>query len=239
MNTIAQKSLITTIFRLLRSVYIRLRRLGFTADVVVFMAVIAGLNLHLFGSSDSNLQIFFPDAWRHGQWWRLVSHPFVHLTWYHLFLDAGAFFILYIGLIEKRISRKLMITAVCGSFSLIAAVCFTPEIETKGLCGLSGIAHGLMAYSGLELLYNRKSIWLGLFSFSLVFVKSIYEFINGEVVFTFMHMGLCGSPLAACHLGGVVGGIVCFVAFIGKDHLTIISKTDKLPDPSNNLQKSN
>jgi rhomboid family GlyGly-CTERM serine protease len=205
----------------------------------MFMAVIAGLNLHLFGGDYSNLQIFFPDAWRDGQWWRLFSHPFVHLTWYHLFLDAGAFFILYTGLLDKRISRKLMITVVCGSFSLITAVWFAPEIETKGLCGLSGIAHGLMAYSGLELLHNRKAVWLGLFSFLMVFIKSIYEFVNGEVVFTFMHMGLCGSPLAACHLGGVVGGIVCFVAFLSKDHLTIISRTDKLPDQSNNLQKSN
>ena len=147
----------------------------------------------------------------------------VHLTWYHLFLDAGAFLILYIGLLERRVTRKLFITLVCGSFSLIAALCFTPDIETKGLCGLSGIAHGLMAYSGLELIHTRKSMWVGLFSFLLVFLKSIYEFVNGEAVFTFMHMGLCGSPLAACHLGGVVGGIMCFVAFNGMDYLKVIS----------------
>ena len=164
---------------------------------------------------------------RDGQWWRLFSHPFVHLTWYHLFLDAGAFFILYTGLQEKRVTHKLAFTLICASFSLIAALCFTPDIETKGLCGLSGIAHGLMAYSGLELMHTRKNIWVGLFSFLLVFVKSIYEFINGEVVFTFMHMGLCGSPLAACHLGGVIGGLLCFLIFKGLDLKFLLFK-DKI-----------
>ena len=211
MNTLAQKSLLTIMYRFLRSAYDRLQRRGFTADVILFIAVVVSLNLHLFGGSYANLQIFFPESLHNGQWWRLFSHPFVHLTWYHLFLDAGAFFILYTGLQEKSVTRKLAITLICGSFSLIAALCFTPDIETKGLCGLSGIAHGLMAYSGLELIHTRKSIRVGLFSFLLVFIKSIYEFINGEVVFTFMHMGLCGSPLAACHLGGVMGGIICFV----------------------------
>lgn len=207
------------IFRLVKTACDRLQARGFTADVIIFIAVLAGLNLHLFGGNYTNLQIFLPQALHDGQWWRLFSHPFVHLTWYHLFLDAGAFFILYTGLQEKRVTRKLTLTLICGGFSLTAALVFTPDIETRGLCGLSGIAHGLMAYSGLELIRTRKNIWVGLFSFLLVFVKSIYEFINGEVVFTFMHMGLCGSPLAACHLGGVVGGIICFAAFNGMDYL--------------------
>ena len=127
------------------------------------------------------------------------------------FCGEGSLDQLYIGLLEKRVTRKILITISCGGFSLIATVWFTPAIEAKGLCGLSGIAHGLMAYSGLELLHNQKGIWVGLFSFLLVFIKSIYEFISGEVVFTFMHMGLCGSPLAPSHLGGVVGGILSFV----------------------------
>jgi rhomboid family GlyGly-CTERM serine protease len=210
----------------MRTAYNRLQGWGLTVDVMIFLVILTGLNLHLFGGSHSNLQIFLPQALHDGQWWRLFSHPFVHLTWYHLFLDAGAFLILYIGLLERRVSRKLFITLICGSFSLIAALCFTPDIETRGLCGLSGIAHGLMAYSGLELIHTRKSIRVGLFSFLLVFLKSIYEFVDGEVVFTFLHMGLCGSPLAACHLGGVIGGLLCFLVFIGIDLKFLLFQDD-------------
>ena len=102
MNTLAQKSLSSTTFRLLKTVYDRLQNWGFTVDVIALISVLAGLNLHLCGDSYTNLQIFFPDALRSGQWWRLFSHPVVHLTWYHLLLDACAFFILYTGLQEKR-----------------------------------------------------------------------------------------------------------------------------------------
>jgi rhomboid family GlyGly-CTERM serine protease len=213
MNTFAENSIDTKIYRLLKRLLAKLRGLGFSGDVILFILILAGLNSHLLGGSGTNLQIFLPAALRSGEWWRLFSHPFVHLTWYHLFLDAGSFFILYTGMLEKRVSRKLFYMLICGGFSLAAAWLFSPAFETRGLCGLSGIAHGLMAYSGLELMQTKKNIWIGLLSFLLVFAKSIYEFISGNVMFTFMHMGLCGTPLAACHLGGVVGGILCFFIF--------------------------
>ena len=190
----------------------KLRSWGLTVDVVIIMFTLVVMNPHLFGGSPENLQIFSPGALLAGQWWRLFTHPFVHVTWYHLFLDAGAFFLLYIGLEEKRVSRKLLYILVCCAMSLAAALIFSPEIQSKGLCGLSGIAHGLMAYSGLEIMQMKNNLRLGMFSFLLVVVKSIYEFCSGDVLFSFMHMGLCGTPLAACHLGGVMGGIICFVA---------------------------
>jgi len=218
MNTLAEKSMATKIYCLLKRLYAKLQGWGFSGDVILFIAILAGLNLHLLGGSNTNLQIFLPAAVGSIEWWRLFSHPFVHLTWYHLFLDAGAFFILYTGLQEKRVTRKLVFMLICGGFSLAAALIFSPEIETRGLCGLSGIAHGLMAYSGLEFMQTRKNIWIGLFSFGLVFVKSIYEFITGQVMFTFMHMGLCGTPLAACHLGGVFGGMISYLIFNRKSY---------------------
>ena len=213
MNAFAENRIEIKAYRLLNKLSAKLQGWGFSGDVILFMLVLAGLNSHLLGGGNANLQIFLPAAVASGEWWRLFSHPFVHLSWYHLFLDAGAFFILYTGLQEKRVTRKLIYMLICGGFSLAAALIFLPEIETRGLCGLSGIAHGLMAFSGLEIMQTRKNIWIGLFSFGLVFIKSIYEFISGNVMFTFMHMGLCGTPLAACHLGGVIGGIICFFIF--------------------------
>jgi rhomboid family GlyGly-CTERM serine protease len=213
MNTSVENNIEMKIYRRLKRLQLKLQSLGFSGDVIAFIFILAGFNLHLLGGSGTNLQVFVPAAFRSGEWWRLFSHPFVHLTWYHLFLDAGAFFILYTGLQEKRVYRKLIYMLICGGFSLAAALIFSPEIETRGLCGLSGIAHGLMAYSGLELMQSRKDRWMGLFSFGLVFMKSITEFVTGQVMFAFLHLGLCGTPLAACHLGGVVGGILCFFIF--------------------------
>ena len=59
MITLTQKSLSTMIFRFVRTACDRLQARGFTADVIIFIAVLAGLNLHLFGGRYTNLQIFF------------------------------------------------------------------------------------------------------------------------------------------------------------------------------------
>ena len=38
----------------------------------------------------------------------------------------------------------------------------------------------------------------------------IYEVIIGDVLFFFVHMGLCGSPIVPRHIGGVLGKIIAF-----------------------------
>jgi rhomboid family GlyGly-CTERM serine protease len=180
-------------------------------DALVLLMIVLVFNSHLVGLGSGISSIFIPSAVKHGQWWRLFTHPFVHVTWYHLLLDAGAFFILYADLKKKSLPMKMFCLIACAGTSLAAALIFSPLIESRGLCGLSGTAHGLMAFSGLEMIKDGRSQRIGLVSFMVVLIKSIYELITGAVVFDFMHMGLCGTPVAACHFGGVVGGILSFL----------------------------
>jgi rhomboid family GlyGly-CTERM serine protease len=193
------------------------RRLG--ADVLLFGGLVVLLNLHLVGIGGPLPWVLFPKALIEGQWWRLLTHPFVHVSPYHLFLDGGAFFLLYRGLSEKRIGRRLAYVGVAGLSSLAGAMAFAPRLGETGLCGLSGIAHGLMAVSGLEMIddgVHRRTGWI---TFGCVAAKSLYEGYRGEVVFEFLHMGMCGIPLAACHLGGVAGATLLFWGFRLNDRL--------------------
>jgi rhomboid family GlyGly-CTERM serine protease len=192
-----------------------LRRFG--PDLWFFAGLVILFNLHLVGLGSPFAWIFFPQEVQNGQWWRLLTHPFVHLTFYHLALDAGAFFILYAGLTETRLSRKLSYVGVAGFASMAAALALSPDFDRLGLCGLSGIAHGLMAVSGLEMMADTRHRIAGWLSFAAVAVKSVIETFNGEVLFEFLHMGLCGKPLAACHLGGVAGASVLFLLFWAAD----------------------
>jgi rhomboid family GlyGly-CTERM serine protease len=184
-----------------------------TVDMAIFWGLLAVANSHLVGVNFTSWMIFLPDALTSGQWWRFITYHFVHVSWYHLFLDAGAFFLLYSGLAEKRLLRRILYVIVCGATSLTAALIFSPLIYTQGLCGLSGIAHGLMAISALEMMGQKENFRVGLLSLALVFSKSIYEAIVGDVFFAFLHFGLCGTPLAVCHAGGVFGGILMLLAF--------------------------
>ena len=187
---------------------------GLSPDMVFLIGMIVFCNIHLLTGRTCQPLIFQYDAVMSGDVYRLITHPFVHLSGYHFLLDAGAFLLLYTGLYEKRPSRRMFILAVCGLFGLGAPLVFTPEIYSRGLCGFSGVAHGLMAFSALEMMNDPKNVpknfKIGLACLLSVTLKSIYEAVTGDVVFSFLHFGLCGIPIAVCHTGGVMGGIFSF-----------------------------
>lgn len=147
---------------------------------------------------------FSPGAVAAGQWWRVVTHPFVHVSWYHLLLDGTAVLLLYHGLERHR----LWYVAATGAGSLLASLWFWPAIGTTGLCGLSGIAHGLMAVTALESIRHGDRFGWG--CLALVAGKCVWEGFTGHVMFEALHFGMMGTPVAVCHLGGVLGGMTMF-----------------------------
>jgi rhomboid family GlyGly-CTERM serine protease len=168
----------------------------------------------LFGSVWQSM-IFQPAAVKGGEWWRLFTHPFVHVTWYHLLLDASAFFLLYNSLLESRAARRLVFVLGAAAGSLWLSCLAAPAISTNGLCGLSGIAHGLMAVSAVEMMDNqphRSAEWqVGAFTFALVIGKAAFEAISGRILFGFLYFGLVGDPVAVSHAGGIVGGLLAML----------------------------
>ncbi len=177
-------------------------------DCALLAGILAIANLHLLFSVGYQQLVFLPEAVAQGQWWRLFTHPFVHLSLYHLLLDAGAFFLLYPGLAGNRQGVRLAYLLICGACSLAAVIAFSPSVQSLGFCGLSGIGHGLMAITNLALIREKESRGLGAICLGLLFLKVGYECLSGQVLF---HLGLCGTPLAASHAGGLVGGLAAFV----------------------------
>src|SRR4051812_26494304 len=68
-------------------------------ELLIFGALVILCNAPLLVGACWHSLIFRPDAVHHGEWWRLFTHPFVHVTWYHLLLDGIAFFTLYNSLV--------------------------------------------------------------------------------------------------------------------------------------------
>src|SRR5690348_16262975 len=69
-------------------------------EMLLFALAVCIANAPLLAGHCWQALTFQPEAVRAGQWWRLLTHPFVHITWYHLLLDGVAFFILYHSLSE-------------------------------------------------------------------------------------------------------------------------------------------
>jgi rhomboid family GlyGly-CTERM serine protease len=200
-------------FRLLKSwAFLRQK-----PELMFFVALILIFNVPvLFGTVWSSM-VFQPEALRAGEWWRLVTHPFVHLTWYHLLLDGTAFLTLYCSLVERRIFARVGYVVAAAAGSLVASWVASPGALTNGLCGLSGVAHGLMAISAIEMLggeqTERRIGWICLM---LVVGKAAFEATTGRMFFGFLDFGLLGSPVAVSHAGGIIGGLIAMLALARK-----------------------
>ena len=118
--------------------------------------------------------------------------------------------LLYTGLDERRTRWRIGYALVCCTFSLATAFLTAPVVALQGLCGLSGTAHGLTAVSAAELMRRPDSRLAGAVCLAVLVAKSAAEAVTGRVVLDFLHMGLCGSPVAVCHAGGVLGGLAAF-----------------------------
>lgn len=181
----------------------------------IWVLLLITVNIPLLWGQVRTGLLYLPGAVDNGQWWRVVTYPLVHLSWYHLLLDAGGFLLLFSCLEEKRLLAKTVYIIGAGAGTLLLASVLDPAISQRGLSGLSGIAHGLMAVSALEMLRHKEHRTWGGLSLAVVVTKSAYELWSGHVLFEFMHMGLCGQPLAASHAGGVMGGLFAFLLLNG------------------------
>jgi rhomboid family GlyGly-CTERM serine protease len=186
-------------------------------EIVAFVLLILIFNAPVFFGQVWRVMVFHPDAVRSGQWWRLFTHPFVHLTWYHLLLDGTAFLSLCCSLLEKKILRRTGYVVAAAAGSLIVSWVASSATFTRGLCGLSGVAHGLMAISALEMMSGaaaeRRIGWIGFVS---VVAKAGIEAATGRMFFGFLDFGLLGNPVAVSHAGGILGALMLYCSSRGE-----------------------
>jgi len=195
-----------------------------TQITTIFTIILVACNTHLvLGAPPANL-IFLQSAVHSNEWWRILTHPFVHVTWYHLLLDVSVFMLLWSELKKFGLFWKLIFLLSCATGSLVLSVLFSPIIENAGLCGLSGVTHGLTAILGLNFIKQacrkqhskptrKKMLMLGSFILFAIIIKSLYEVTVGVVFFENMHWGQIGTPVVHAHLGGTMGGIVSFCIY--------------------------
>jgi len=176
-------------------------------ELTVFAIIILLCNLHLFTNSFPENTALFPDKLFAGEWWRIFTHFFAHLSWYHLLIDSEAFLILFFSINEKK--RYMYLTA-CAIGSLIFPLLFSKMIYSNGLCGLSGMAHGLMIIAALEMIENKQTKTIGWIALSAVIIKTTIELTVSPEALLFLHLGNVGIPVAECHAGGIIGGLITF-----------------------------
>ncbi|MFH2068517.1 MAG: rhomboid family intramembrane serine protease [Candidatus Omnitrophota bacterium] len=190
-------------------------------DFWLLVGLLLFTNYPLFFGGKTTRWAFYPALVKQGEWWRVFTGLFAHVTWYHLFLDSLPFFLVYLSLDEKRIFYRLFYVILAGAGSLLAGIWFSPLVPEVGLRGLSGITYGIAALGALEMVFRAKkdkidkTIGAAVFLFLLLIVA--YETITGKFPFSFLLFGMVGTPILVCHAGGIVGSVIAYIVVKGID----------------------
>ncbi|MBE9563476.1 MAG: rhombosortase [Proteobacteria bacterium] len=123
-----------------------------------------------------------------GEYWRLVTAHFIHLSWTHLWLNAISLLIIW-KLAIKSYSFWWFLT--CGMGISVGLWLFSPEV--MWYVGLSGILHGLLAV----IAWQRYPILL-----ILLIAKLVWEQLYGGLPATANMTG--GTVIVDAHLYGAI-----------------------------------
>ena len=143
-----------------------------------------------------------------GQWWRLITGSFVHLGWWHLFLNEMGLAVL-VMLCPQPLSlavwtRRLLILSLGMSLGLYFWV---PRLVTY--VGMSGVIHGLFVLGLLPQVLKKDLIALGCLLYLLG--KLSWELFSGAPVSDEQALG--GSVVLESHLFGTLTAFVYGLIF--------------------------
>lgn len=144
-----------------------------------------------------------------GQWWRLLTGNFVHLGWWHLFLNELGVIVLVLlcpePLAWKVWLRRLLLLGLGMSLCLYFLV---PEV--RWYVGLSGVMHGLFVLGlGRQVWVGKDLIAAGCLAY--LAGKIAWELYAGAPVSDEVAIG--GSVLVESHLYGTLSAVVYGLAF--------------------------
>jgi rhomboid family GlyGly-CTERM serine protease len=153
--------------------------------------------------------VFERHAILEGQWWRLLTAPFVHFSFSHFFRDTLLF-----GLAGRMIARSgyTRFWAVCVFASIFPGLFYlmtAPELERYG--GLSGLATGAVVYLCLcryRKIGKDRIIWITILV--LIWLKIMVEIASDTPVFVHIDR-IRFHNLSSAHAFGYAGAMIIWI----------------------------
>ncbi|PTU31922.1 rhombosortase [Stenotrophobium rhamnosiphilum] len=153
-----------------------------------------------------------------GQWWRLITGSFVHLGWWHLFLNEMGLAVLVL-LCPQPLSfavwiRRLLILSLGMSLGLYF---FVPSLNSY--VGMSGVIHGLFLLGLVPQILKKDLIALGCLLYLIG--KLAWELFSGAPVSDESALG--GHVVLESHLFGTLTAFAYGIMFRVYKRTEIIS----------------
>lgn len=133
-----------------------------------------------------------------GEWWRLISGHFVHLSWQHYLCDLSALGLalalcITVGLCSATIAK----TAFVSTGSVSATLLLIHPVDIYG--GLSGITAGLLSLATLQML--NKGAWFSGAMLSICLLLKILLELHGIAASEI-------APVWQAHAAGATTGMI-------------------------------
>jgi rhomboid family GlyGly-CTERM serine protease len=143
------------------------------------------------------------DGIANGQFWRIVSGHFVHLSWSHFLLNLGAFFLVWM-IVGDRFASRIWILLITVCVAGMGLGFWFMAHELQWYVGMSGLLHGLLM-AGL-IVGVRSSPTESLLIVSFVVAKLVFEQLSGPLPGSESVSG--GAVIVDAHLYGALSGTI-------------------------------
>ncbi len=152
---------------------------------------------------------FERDAIAAGQWWRLLGCNFVHLGWWHLFLNEMGLLVLLLLCPEPLSGRVWLRRLVLIGLGMSGGLYFFVP-SAHWYVGMSGVIHGLFLLGlGRQIVASRDLIAAACLAFLVG--KIAWELVVGVPVSDEAAIG--GSVLVESHLYGSLSALIYGLIF--------------------------
>jgi rhomboid family GlyGly-CTERM serine protease len=166
-----------------------------------------------------------------GEWWRLLTGNWVHLGWWHLFLNEMGLAVLVLLCPEELSWAVWVRRMVLLSLGMSAGLYFFTG--TTWYVGMSGVIHGLFVLGlGRQVLIGRDLIAAGCLAYLLG--KIAWEMIVGVPVSDEAALG--GSVLVESHLYGSLSALVYGLMFGAFWRVETFRRPAKAPPPAEEIR---
>lgn len=141
-----------------------------------------------------------------GQWWRLISGNFVHLSWEHLLMNLAGLVLIWILLSRLLTTTQWLIVILTGSLAVgLGLLAFNPQLDWY--VGLSGMLHGMFVVGLINNIRRGYRLeWLLLLGLVL---KLLWEQVYGAMPGSTNLAG--GAVIVDAHLYGAIAGLLASV----------------------------
>jgi len=172
--------------------------------LVGFLVALPALGVALYADQLWGVLRYDRNALMEGQWWRLLTAHWIHLSHQHLALNLGALVLMLVVLGRLLTPASLLLSTLLGALA-VGLCLYSLSPDLYWYAGLSGVVSSIWGTAATR--GARCGSWLGWAALLLLLTRILWEQLTGATPSIAIFIG--GAVIVDAHLyGGLAGGLL-------------------------------